>query len=478
MKNKNTLQYRLFFNYSLIMSLILLLCFAVLSFLYIHTERRRIADHLTTLTSTIANHIDQETDKLSNASMNTIYSKPLKNAMDQLNPQSPDWTLISEVNHVIGSIIGPYSTVSQINVYSMNDYMVGWGTLSITQPVELFSQPWYEEVDAMHGSKYITAPAHKEDFIKISPYMKDRYYLSLYRMYYDSAYQPQGVVEVVQDCGRFFAYLEEIQTENPEVSIHIIDQNGAVIYPYIGPDRISQITEAFPQYSTPGESTSPPQYSTLEDSTSTIRDAGGRHRFLSAKQAKKAGWKVLVTQDSWSLYQKLSPFLLVFTCFLLAFLVVSMCLCFHIAKTLLSPLNSLKTQLEKVNLNEILSSDKPLLIDYQGETTAEIESLFQIYNTMYLSLKDSSQSIINAKAEETKAKLFATQSMLKPHFLYNSLTNISIMAENDMTSQIISFCNNLSRYLRYISSDGLADVDISTEVKYSVSYLDLSLIHI
>lgn len=460
MKNKNTLQYRLFFNYSLIMSLILVLCFALLSFLYIHNERRMIADHLTTLTSTIVNHIDQETDKLSNASMNTIYSKPLKNAMDHLDPQSPDWNLISEVNHVIGSIIGPYSTVSQINVYSMKNYMVGWGTLSITQPATLTSQSWYPGVNAMHGNKYITPPAHNDDFIKISPYMKDRYYLSLYRMYYDSAYQPQGVVEVVQDCQRFFSYLEELQAENPDVSIHIVDQNGAVIYPYTGPGRISRITEAFPQFIS------------LEESGSMIRDTDGRQLFLSSKTSKKSGWDIMVTQDSWQLYEKLAPFLFIFTGFLIAFLIVSMCLCFHVAKTLLSPLNSMKTQLEKINLTDILSSDTPQLIDYQEDTTAEIESLFQIYNTMYLSLKDSSQSIINAKAEETRAKLFATQSMLKPHFLYNSLTNISIMAENNMTRQIISFCNNLCRYLRYISSDGLADVDISTEVKYSVNYLD------
>ena len=43
-----------------------------------------------------------------------------------------------------------------------------------------------------------------EEFTKINPYMKSRYYLSMYRMYYDSAYQPQGVVEVVQDCSIFF----------------------------------------------------------------------------------------------------------------------------------------------------------------------------------------------------------------------------------------------------------------------------------
>lgn len=63
------------------MSLILILCFIILSFFYIHNEYRRMSDYLNTLTSSIANNIEQETDKLSNASMNTIYSKSLKSCM-------------------------------------------------------------------------------------------------------------------------------------------------------------------------------------------------------------------------------------------------------------------------------------------------------------------------------------------------------------------------------------------------------------
>lgn len=145
MKKKNTLQSRLFKNYSFIMSLILILCFIILSFFYIHNEYRRMIDYLNTLTSSIANNIEQETDKLSNASMNTIYSKSLKSCMDNIDPQAPDWNLITEVNKVIGSIIGPYSTVSQINVYSIHNYMVGWGTFSISQPAVLTQQPWYKE---------------------------------------------------------------------------------------------------------------------------------------------------------------------------------------------------------------------------------------------------------------------------------------------------------------------------------------------
>ena len=460
MKKKNTLQSRLFKNYSFIMSLILILCFIILSFFYIHNEYRRMIDYLNTLASSIANNIEQETDKLSNASMNTIYSKSLKSCMDNIDPQAPDWNLITEVNKVIGSIIGPYSTVSQINVYSIHNYMVGWGTFSISQPAVLTQQPWYKEVNALHGYKYIGLPSMNEEFTKINPYMKSRYYLSMYRMYYDSAYQPQGVVEVVQDCSIFFSYLDELCEDNPELSVQIINSGGDLIYPYKS------------HTSTPGYYKSVQEGTVYQDTGNIVYDENGNRLFLTWKGEEKSGWNILITQNTRYLFEKLYPFLLVFTGFLAAFLCASMYLCFHVAKNLMLPLNSLKTQLEKINLDEILSSDTSLLIDSQENTTAEIETLFEIYNDMYLSLKDSSESIINAKAEEARAKLFATQSMLKPHFLYNNLTNISIMAENNMTPQIITFCSNLCRYLRYISSDGLANVDIATELKYSVSYLD------
>lgn len=460
MKNKNTLQRRLFINYSLIMSLILLLCFAFLSFFYVHNEYRRMIEYLNTLTSSITNSVEQETDKLSNASMNTIYSKTLKNSMDGINPKVPDWNLISNVNNVIGSIIGPYSTVSQINVYSVHNYMVGWGTFSITQPVKLDEQPWYQDVSKLHGYKYLGLPSHNSDFIKINPYTKDNYYISMFRMYYNSAYQPEGVVEVIQDCDTFFSYIEELHLDNPELSIQIINQNGEVIYPYSSsfqtPDYFIQIQNR----------------SLAPETGNVIQDEKYGRCFLTHKISEKTGWTIIITQSTRYLFKNLFPFLLIFTGFLIIFLCVSMYLCFHIAKSLLLPLNSLKTQLEKINLNQILNSNTSLLIERKKDTTDEIDTLLHIYNTMYLSLKDSSQSIINAKAEETRAKLFAMQSMLKPHFLYNNLTNISIMAENGMTPQIATFCNKLCHYLRYISSENLDNVDISTELKYSIDYLD------
>lgn len=437
MKKPKTLQNRLFKNYSIVMSLILVFCFAILSFFYIHNEYRRTTEYLNTLTASIANSIDQETDKLSNASMNTVYSKQLRNDVNNIDGKDPDWNLIFNVNKIIASIIGPYSTVSQINVYSIKDYMVGWGTFSISRPALLTEQSWFPEVNDLHGAKYIGIPSPSSDFIKINPYIKNRYYISMIRMYYDSAYKPLGAIQVLQDCKTFFSYVKDLQDNNPNLSIQIINSDGAAIFPY-DTDVIPPASQAF----------------------------------MACTVSEQTGWEIIVTQNMNSVLQKLFPFLLLFTGFLILFLCASLYLCFYMAKSLVVPLNSLKLQLEKVNLNEILTSDTSFLLDCSDNTTTEIDTLMKIYNSMYLSLKETSQSIITAKAEETKAKLFATQSMLKPHFLYNSLTNIEVMAENNMTPQIISFCNNLCSYLRYISSDVLSNVDISTEIKYSVNYLD------
>ena len=457
-KRPETLQNRLFRSFFLIVSLVLILCFLLLGYFFANNEYRRMHEHLGTIAASAANAIDSEITIMSNASMNSIYSKPLKTDMDTLDPVNPDWNLILRINSIIGSIIGPNSTVSQINIYSVNNYMVGWGSFSINRPLIINAQPWFNYVNELNGSKFISIPSINQDFVSINPYMKNQYYLSMYRMYFDSAFQPQGIIEVVQSCDTFFSHIQKLQKENPELSIIISNIHGDILYPF--DSEKTDTTNQRLLASIPIER------------ANTFRDAENNLIFFNQELSNNTDWNITVIQSATYLTRKIYPLLLSFTALLLTFLGVSFYLCFYVAKSLLYPLNSLKTQLEKTNINEILNSDTSLLINYEENTPKEIGSLLQIYNNMYLSLKDTSKTIITAKAEETRAKLFATQSMLNPHFLYNNLTNISIMAENQMSPQIISFCKNLSSYLRYISSGNLANVDIAAEVRYSINYLE------
>ena len=90
---------------------------------------------------------------------------------------------------------------------------------------------------------------------------------------------------------------------------------------------------------------------------------------------------------------------------------------------------------------------------------------------MYEKLRSTSQEVLLSRSEETRAKLQATQSLINPHFLYNSLTNISIMAEEEMNEDIIKMCGALCDYFRYITSGQEMVVPLEEEIFYTERYL-------
>ena len=78
---------------------------------------------------------------------------------------------------------------------------------------------------------------------------------------------------------------------------------------------------------------------------------------------------------------------------------------------------------------------------------------------------------LDAKAHEMQATLLALQSQMDPHFVYNMLTTIGIMAEEGMGAEIAESVANMTHLLRYISSGAQAVVSISEELEYARRYL-------
>ena len=103
----------------------------------------------------------------------------------------------------------------------------------------------------------------------------------------------------------------------------------------------------------------------------------------------------------------------------------------------------------------------------------ELSMLCESIRSMYEKLRSTSQEVLLSQSEETRAKLQATQSLINPHFLYNSLTNISVMAEEEMNEDIIQMCQALCDYFRYISSSSEMIVPLKEEIFYTKRYLEI-----
>ena len=101
----------------------------------------------------------------------------------------------------------------------------------------------------------------------------------------------------------------------------------------------------------------------------------------------------------------------------------------------------------------------------------ELEELEAAFSGMRATLRRTMDEALEARAHETKATLLALQSQMDPHFVYNMLTTIGIMAEEGVAGEIAESIQNMTHLLRYNSSGKATVVTLGDEIEYARRYL-------
>lgn len=460
-KKQETLRVLLFRNYFLVILVLLLTLYVMTLFYYINEQVRQVLRQQSSLCTYVENSIDASVEKMSIVSMNVLYSKTIRNELEQADLEKLSIRKMERVYDAIASIIGPYGTVSQVDVHSVWNLAVGWGNYELCKKETYQEIPWYEEIKKCDGKKWIGKPEYRSDLAYYNRYLKNKKFLSLYRMFFDESYREEGIVEVIQNCDTFFAGLESLKKENPRCRVLVLNEQYEQIYPYDG--------EA--------ETVSEKLQSNLPEQKGEIRNLHHQgSQIVSALRFGDCAWTVVVSQDRWQAFQPLVFVLGIYLLIGLLALGISVLVCYRISNTVTKPIYQLKENIERIDLEKIMNASAQQdasteFLPVQART-AEVEMLSHVFQELYENLGTSTQNLLCAKKEEQRAKMTATQSMLKPHFIFNNLANISVMAEENMNEEITELCKNLCDYLRYIAADGMTTVDIKTEIFYTKKYLE------
>ena len=70
-----------------------------------------------------------------------------------------------------------------------------------------------------------------------------------------------------------------------------------------------------------------------------------------------------------------------------------------------------------------------------------------------------------------KARSMALQTQINPHFYYNTLSSIIVLAENGDSETVVKMCRNLSQIMRYITNTAETTVTLKDELDYVQKYL-------
>ncbi|MBS5884465.1 MAG: histidine kinase [Clostridium sp.] len=459
----------LFFFYGLLITVLLSIFFIYFYSFYKNNIINDAKVKSESLCKSIQNSLNSELSNISTISMNIVYSNAIKknftnfsNHYDSNEINTLSFSDLREnvlpIYDIITAIIGTFQSATQVNLYTLNGMCIGSGYFQGVTQVNLNDIAWYEPTINKNGYKHIsqidTLPNNE------NLYLESPKYLTLTRLFYNNSNESEGIVEVIQDCNTIFSLILELQQKNPYTSFYIYNENDELIYPYEintndDIDYLNLIKENSLNYS----------------SAEFIKANDTDEYLISYEKLQQYDWTIVISEPKSIVLESLNSFKISFMVITFLSVCSTLILCFIISSRITSPLSKLSHETIKITLNNVLSENESTISPIDSNIE-EISELYTAFINMYKKLRDSSHEILLLKSEETKAKLQATQSFINPHFLYNSLTNISIMAEENMNEDIIKMCDALCSYSRYITTSHETIVSLIEEISSTEQYIE------
>ncbi len=178
---------------------------------------------------------------------------------------------------------------------------------------------------------------------------------------------------------------------------------------------------------------------------------------------------MLITPTSYLVANRQFYLLVCLLLFLITFGLVTF-ITHRLAYQITAPITSLKDSISRLELVQIGEED------YEHTTGAsfnELEILNESYNRMQERLKQSLDDVVNSRTLTIQSQMMALQAQMDSHFLYNTLTIISIIAEDNDDEQAAAMCIKLTQMLRYITEDISKDTTFAQEMTHTNNYTSL-----
>lgn len=455
---------------------ILILLSIFFTYTYTHYSRNAMEDagnNLKTMCASVKNSVELQLDNISTISMNIVYSNAIKSNFKDFSDtyEANDTNLsrlatsrekMTAIADIVTAMIGAYQSASEIKLYTMDGYCVEVGFWQRISSVDLDTLPWYDETIALHGYKYIGNPTINTELPSKDGKKNLQKFISLTRTFGENLNHPEGIVEVIQDCETIFSLPLQLEQQNPDSRIYVYNSRHEQVYPYSNEDTVSE-SENYDELV---------RSQSLDDGDTHILTTGlGEKLLITQLPLDDYEWSVIIARPKSAVYESLRSYRSTFTVITVLSILLTLAICMYISQRMTVPLLKLTKATGKITINRVLD-EKKVNLTSADSNIRELSMLCESIRNMYEKLRSTSQEVLLSRSEETRAKLQATQSLINPHFLYNCLTHMGIMAEEGMNDDIMKMCYALCDYFRYISSSREMIVTLSEEIFYTKQYLE------
>lgn len=450
------LQTKLFTAY-LALACLILFAFAVFFYFYVSDQiRSSQLEAMETLNSNFQTQVDSALKDLDSVSVNINYSNISKTILDEEYSLNISDRMLRDMSDLFITVSGTDLNADQINLYDFSGNVLQVGLTTMVTVSDFDNQELIEQAQALKGSKLITAPYCTDIYSKSAKY--EQWFLSIYRTFTNQYGKTVGTIETVKQCKSIFKSIISYQkrTKNNATKIYIFDKEGALVYQYETDGLDLNAISSY--FSLPD----------LETSEKPFDSPLGNGKEYAAKSTSTySGYTYLTVLPESTILTPVYHLTTILLGVVALFLLVSIVICHRLSRSIVKPIKHLKHIIQRLELDTLgieRATSYPVSVN-------ELEELYHAFQNMSDSMKDSMNQLMESQKQEVRSRTMALQSQMNPHFYYNSLSSISVLAENGDTDEVSKMCRNLSNIMRYITDTSNITVKLREELEYTKKYL-------
>ena len=347
-----------------------------------------------------------------------------------IHPNSNHYIESQQMRKQIGRYMNSNRYIDAVIIYATNNRVYDSGSIALVDD----DATLYTAVNKLSWVSTHTAPYLH------SGSKEQQQVLSMRRPIYNfNNYQQIGIVEImVQESNLTKAFL----SNGAHRSFYIVDSNNAII---AHPNKsILHTIDSIP---------------ILQDNIPYHSD----NTYALGKKNPHTTWQLKSTVPSILIFEPIHKIL--WTLFAFGIGITGISFVFS-RKTATTVTHEISLLTESVRQIQDLQERLP-----QIATSDETNVLCTEFNNMLNKLEIASKQLVQEQTSKRKFQFELLQQQISPHFLYNTLENISSLAILGKHNELVDIVNNMARFYRGVLSKGTVRISLKNELEIADSYL-------
>lgn len=455
-----SLHYKLFLRYAALIFPTIVIFMVLLFIILGKSLQENATSELQADCDNISTLLDTQLDQIDRLSKRIVSSEPLKAQFleDLYSHNVASYNNKLAFSNTLFDIIKLSFNHTSLNLAdtSGRHIYVGNNSSFTREDPEAFSEiGWFQPTLNAYGKKLIVPPHMPELNSSDTPV------ISVCR-----AFSPNNSRDMtaVLELQLEYSYVDKkiqnaLHNQKDIKQIYVYDKNGNLIYPYNSAPPKS-LKNHMLKIATAPES---------GDENSVQKATGDTPMLFTSQESSLTEWTVFVAAPERQIFTTFYQFRGILVTVSLLVLILLLFITWQIANKLTIPLKKLEQTVHSLTFDNLGNLELP----HYSNTFHELDSLYHSFEQMQQNLQDSLQDTISAYTMAADAKMLALQSQMNPHFLYNTLASIGVLAEDGNRQEVVQMCSSLTVLLRYMSSNSSVNVALWQEIEHLQSYIYL-----